>query len=296
MKRQFCSLLMLLMLLMVSTAWIMPAYSDELPFSQGVLFQIEKDGVSAGYLFGTIHSEDQRVLALPEPVERAFIESPRLYVEVDMDAATMLASVAGMLLDDGREITDLLEPSLYQRTVRAAAQLGLPEVALRHYKPWALAVLLSLPPTETGRFLDLVLYQRARTLNKEVAGLETIREQMDLFDTLSKDEQINLLRDALNNLDQLPTIFQALLDRYLKRDLQGLVEINQQLLDSSASELADRFQVKAVDERNHRMVERLITPLAQGGAFVAVGALHLPGEQGMLRLLERRGYRVVRKY
>lgn len=293
MKRQFCSLLMLLM---VSTAWIMPAYSDELPFSQGVLFQIEKDGVSAGYLFGTIHSEDQRVLALPEPVERAFIESPRLYVEVDMDAATMLASVAGMLLDDGREITDLLEPSLYQRTVRAAAQLGLPEVALRHYKPWALAVLLSLPPTETGRFLDLVLYQRARTLNKEVAGLETIREQMDLFDTLSKDEQINLLRDALNNLDQLPTIFQALLDRYLKRDLQGLVEINQQLLDSSASELADRFQVKAVDERNHRMVERLITPLAQGGAFVAVGALHLPGEQGMLRLLERRGYRVVRKY
>lgn len=293
MKRQFCSLLMLLM---VSTAWIMPAYSDELPFSQGVLFQIEKDGVSAGYLFGTIHSEDQRVLALPEPVERAFIESPRLYVEVDMDAATMLASVAGMLLDDGREITDLLEPSLYQRTVRAAAQLGLPEVALRHYKPWALAVLLSLPPTETGRFLDLVLYQRARTLNKEVAGLETIREQMDLFDTLSEDEQINLLRDALNNLDQLPTIFQALLDRYLKRDLQGLVEINQQLLDSSASELADRFQVKAVDERNHRMVERLITPLAQGGAFVAVGALHLPGEQGMLRLLERRGYRVVRKY
>lgn len=293
MKRQFCSLLMLLM---VFAAWMAPACGDELPFGQGVLFQIEKDGESAGYLFGTIHSEDQRVLALPEPVERAFIESPRLYVEVDMDAANMLASVAGMLLDDGRVITDLLEPSLYQQTVRAAAQRGLPEVALRHYKPWALAMLLSLPPAETGRFLDLVLYQRARTLNKEVSGLETIREQMDLFDTLSEDEQINLLRDALNNLDQLPTIFQALLERYLKQDLQGLVEINQQLLDSSASELADRFQVKAVDERNQRMVERLVAPLAQGGAFIAVGALHLPGEQGMLRMLERRGYRIVRKY
>jgi len=157
-------------------------------------------------------------------------------------------------------------------------------------------MLLSLPPTETGQFLDLVLYQRAQSLKKEVAGLETIREQMDLFDTLSEDEQINLLRDALNNLDQLPTIFQALLDHYLKQDLQGLVEINQQLLDSSASELADRFQVKAVDERNFRMVERLVAPLAQGGAFVAVGALHLPGEQGMLRMLERRGYRIVRKY
>jgi len=284
------------MLLMVSIVWVMPTVADELPFSQGVLFQIEKEGVSVGYLFGTIHSEDQRILALPGPVERAFTESPRLYLEVDMDAANLLASVAGMLLDDGREITDILEPSLYQRTVSAAAQLGLPEVALRHYKPWALAMLLSLPPVETGQFLDLVLYQRAKALNKEVVGLETIREQLDLFDTLSEDDQVILLRDTLNNLDQLPTIFQALLNRYLRQDLQGLVEINQQLLDTSASELAHRFQVKAVDERNQRMVERLLAPLGEGGVFAAVGALHLPGEQGMLRILERRGYRIVRKY
>lgn len=293
MMRRIYTLMMLWMALLV---WIMPAPAEQLPFSQGVLFQIGQEGVPASYLFGTIHSEDQRVLTLPEPVERAFIESPRLFVEVDMDSANLLTAVAGMLLDDGRELADILEPALYQQTVNAAAQLGLPELALRQYKPWALAMLLSLPPTRTGQFLDLVLYQRAKALNKTVAGLETMHEQMDLFDSLSEDDQVTLLRDALNNRDQLPTIFQALLDRYLKRDLRGLVEINQQLAETSASGLADRFQVKLVDERNRRMVERLVGPLASGGVFVAVGALHLPGEQGMLRMLERRGYRIVRKY
>lgn len=293
MMRRFCSLWVLLFL---SLAWVVPASAGEFPFPRGVLFQVEREGVPVGYLFGTIHSEDRRVLDLPGPVERAFVASPRLYVEVDMDSANLLASVAGMLLDDGREITDILEPSLYRRTVKAVARLGLPEVALRHYKPWALAMLLSLPPAETGQFLDLVLYQRARALNKEVVGLETIREQLDLFDTLSEDEQVLLLRDALNNLDRLPTIFQTLLDRYLERDLKGLVEINRQLVDSSASELVERFQVRLVDERNRRMVDRLEGALVEGGVFVAVGALHLPGEQGMLRLLERRGYRIVRKY
>lgn len=292
MKGRFCTWLALGM---ASLIWSM-AVAGTLPFSQGVLFQIEKDGAPVSYLFGTIHSEDKRVLALPGPVEQAFMASSQLYVEVDMEPASLLASVAGMMLDDGRKITDLLEPALYQQVVDAAAKLGLPEVALRYYKPWALAMLLSLPPAETGEFLDLVLYQRARTLNKKVSGLETIDEQLGLFDALSEDDQIALLQDALNNLDQLPTIFQALLDRYLDRDLAGLVAINQQLVDADRSRLAGRFQVKLIDERNKRMVDRLAGPLTEGGIFVAVGALHLPGEHGMLRLLEQRGYRVVRKY
>ncbi|WP_275098786.1 TraB/GumN family protein [Sedimenticola hydrogenitrophicus] len=285
-----------ILLLMAAIAWLMPLAAAELLFSRGLLFQVERDGEPVGYLFGTMHSEDPRVLALPGPVERAFVESPRLLVEVNMDGASLLASVAAMLLDDGRELRDILDPALYRETVATAARLGLPEAALRYYKPWALAIMLSLPPSETGLFLDLVLYRRALELNKEVAGLETIREQLDLFDSLSEEDQVLLLRDTLNNFEQLPTIFQVLLDRYLDRDLAGLVEINQQLLGGSAEPLVERFQARAVDERNRRMVERLEAPLARGGVFVAVGALHLPGEQGILRLLERRGYRIVRKY
>jgi uncharacterized protein YbaP (TraB family) len=176
------------------------------------------------------------------------------------------------------------------------AVLGLPEVAVRYYKPWALAMMLSMPAAKSGQFMDLVLYQRAVQLNKKVAGLETAKEQLDLFDTLSEVDQITFLRETLNNLDKLPTIFQALLENYLKRDLKALMALNDQLSQAGDPELSKLFQSRIVDERNLRMVDRLREPLAKGGLFVAVGALHLPGEKGMLRLLEQRGYQVVRLY
>ncbi|MCW8890767.1 MAG: TraB/GumN family protein [Sedimenticola sp.] len=272
------------------------ALSADVPFSKGLLFKIEQAGVPASYLFGTIHSDEERVLDFPDEVERAFESSTTLYVEIDMDTANMLAAMTAMFLDDGRELGQIVGEPLYQQAVQAAATLGLPEVAIRHYKPWALAMMLSMPPTKSGQFMDLVLYQRAVLANKRALGIETIREQLDLFDTLSESDQVTFLRDTLNNLDQLPTIFQALLESYLKQDLGALMALNEQLLNEGDEQLNNKFQALIVDNRNRRMVERLASPLQGGGLFIAVGALHLPGEKGMLSLLERKGYRVVRIY
>jgi hypothetical protein len=72
--------------------------------------------------------------------------------------------------------------------------------------------------------------------------------------------------------------------------------LNDQLSQAGDQELGKLFQSRIVDERNLRMVDRLHEPFAEGGLFVAVGALHLPGEKGMLRLLEQRGYKIVRLY
>ncbi|MCW8944102.1 MAG: TraB/GumN family protein [Sedimenticola sp.] len=272
------------------------AASADVPFSKGLLFKLEQTGVPPSYLFGTIHSDEERVLDFPNEVELAFESSNTLYVEIDMDAANLLAAMTSMFLDDGRELVQVLGEPLYQQAVEAASTLGLPEVAIRHYKPWALAMMLSMPPAKSGQFMDLVLYQRAVGANKKVLGIETIREQLDLFDTLPEAEQVTFLRDTLNNLDQLPTIFQALLESYLKQDLGALLVINEQLLDEGDKQLNKKFQTLVVDDRNLRMVDRLLLPLNQGGLFIAVGALHLPGERGMLRLLEQQGYRVVRIY
>jgi uncharacterized protein YbaP (TraB family) len=276
--------------------WQASAIAEDVPFSQGLLFKITPPGKSSSYLFGTIHSDDERVLTLPRDVEQAFVGSTTLYVEIDMGAANLLATMTAMFINDGRELSQILGASLYQQAVEAVAVLGLPEVAVRYYKPWAVAMMLSMPAAKSGQFMDLVLYQRAVQLNKRVAGLETVKEQLDLFDTLSEADQITFLRETLNNLDKLPTIFQALLDNYLKRDLKALMELNDQLSQEGDPKLGKLFQARVVDERNLRMVNRLQKPLAEGGLFVAVGALHLPGEKGMLRLLEQRGYRVVRIY
>lgn len=285
-----------LLFLLFSLAALQSLQAAGTLFPQGLLFKIERAGQPVAYLFGTIHSEDPRVLALPPAVEEAFSSSHTLCLEVDMSPSNLLASMTSMFLQDERQLPDIVGRAFYARLVQTAVRRGIPEVSLRYYKPWAIAVILAMPPVVTGEFLDLVLYQRAIQANKQVIGLESVAEQLDLFDGLPEADQVNLLKETLNNIEELPIIFQALLETYLERDLAGLMEINRQLLQDVDPRFSSRFQDRLLDQRNLRMVERLQAPLIAGDLFVAVGALHLPGERGMLRLLQEQGYRVVRIY
>jgi uncharacterized protein YbaP (TraB family) len=264
----------------------------EIPFGKGLLFRIEKGDVPPSYLFGTVHIEDQRVLTLPGPVRGAFEESRGVVLEIAMDETAILASAMGMLITDGRQLRDVVGEDLYLRTVAAMEHRGIPEVALRHYKPWSVMTLLVIPPPETGMFLDLVLYQTATKEGKQVRGLESIDEQLAVFDGISEHDQVKMLEETLNNLDTLPTMFKQMLDAYLARDLAALVEINEEYQKLGDPELAQMFQERLVDSRNRRMVERLRPMLEEGGLFIGVGALHLPGEGGILNLLNRAGYEI----
>jgi uncharacterized protein YbaP (TraB family) len=185
---------------------------------------------------------------------------------------------------------------LYKQVAEAIASRGIPELVLNRMKPWAAAVTLSTPVLETGQVLDLVLYQDALQQDKAVYGLETIREQLDLFDSMSESDQVILLRDAVDNLPELDAMHAELLTVYKQRDIDGLLAINEISMQTGDQRLSKDFQRRVMDDRNHRMAERMQPYLQQGKAFVAVGALHLPGEEGLLNLLEQQGYTVRRVY
>jgi uncharacterized protein YbaP (TraB family) len=270
--------------------------AETLPHGYGLLFRVSAAEVADSYVFATMHSDDERALALPDPVRQSLDRSSTFVMEVLPDANAMLTSMVTMLLTDGRGLDDLLMPELYARTVAAGKKRGLPESAMREFKPWAVVTLLSLPPKASKKILDLSLYQRAKAQGKVLQGLETIQEQLAIFDTLSERDQIRLLEDTLGVQQQLPQIFADLLDIYLSRDLAGLVEMSERYLSSGDPVLAQRFRQRAVDERNQIMVRRMRPFLQQGGAFIAIGALHLPGRQGVLSLLEDNDFSVQRVY
>ena len=90
-------------------------------------------------------------------------------------------------------------------------------------------------------------------------------------------------------------LFPVLLDNYLRRDLAGLVKIQDRYMYPE-SDIDDRFMNELLDKRNIRMVERMQEFLKQGNAFIAIGALHLPGKAGVLHLLEQQGYKVQPVY
>jgi uncharacterized protein YbaP (TraB family) len=261
--------------------------------SRGILYQVQPPaGAPPSILFGTIHSEDQRVVDLPAPVRTAFDISPRIALEVVPDSSAIIKAMITMTYTDGRVLRDALPSDLYDETAAALAEIGMPEEAFKDIKPWAVVTMLSAPPSKTGEFLDMMLYRQAVDAGKELAGLETMTEQLAVFEGLSATDQIALLRETLAARKDLPEIFEALTAAYLARDTAGLQRLSDAYLADSDPALAELFQEVVIDARNRRMVERMAPMLAQGDWFIAIGALHLPGPNGVLELLRARGYSV----
>lgn len=281
-------------LLLAVAIWSVSLCAGE--FSYGLLWKLEGNDSPASYLFGTMHSDDPDVVSLPPTVQKVFDQAQDVTLEVVLDADSLMAMATALLLEEGQTLESIIGPGLYSRTVNVVAQQGLPEILLARMKPWAVAVTLMTPPSDNGRVLDLELYRQAIRQGKQVSGLETVDEQMGLFDTLSRQDQIALLEDTLDQLPQIETMLLELRTAYLDRDLDRLVALNNASLKDSDPRLVEMFNRMIVIERNHRMADRMEHRLRQGRQFIAVGALHLPGEEGLLNLLKQRGYTVSRIY
>jgi uncharacterized protein YbaP (TraB family) len=265
-------------------------------FDHGLLFRIEGPGHPVSYVFGTIHSDDPRVTRLPAPVRRAFDQAATLVMEVPLSEANTQRSMAAVLFGDGRQLSEVLDEEVYAEAVAASEELGLPESAVRRCKPWGLVTLLSAPPARSGKFLDLVLYNQAQDQGKPVIGLEEVEEQLQVFEGLSEPDQVSLLRSTLAHRHRLAEMHEELLRTYLRRDLSRLQELNMVYMSEADPGLVERFQEGAIVQRNGQMVERLLPLLEAEPAFVAVGALHLPGPNGILFQLQQRGLQVTRIY
>jgi len=265
-------------------------------FQRGLLWKIQPDSGAASYLFGTMHSDDPQVVTLPAPVRQAFDAATGLVVEVELNPQALAGMAGALMLSDGRSLEDLVGKDLYQRTLAALAAQGMPDFMVARLKPWAAAVSLMTPPPGDGVILDQALYRQALAGGKKIRGLETVDEQMSLFDSLTEQEQLGLLRDTLDNLADIERQLGDVQAAYLERDLQRLLTISKESMQGADAQLAERFMKKVIDDRNHRMAQRMQAHLREGRYFIAVGALHLPGKEGLLRLLSERGYRVTRVY
>jgi hypothetical protein len=281
----------LVIALLALLPWV-AALAAEAPLERGLLFEVRSERGESSYLFGTIHSENDRVMDLPPPVRSAFGGARIFVMEAIPDAEAVLRSMVTMVYTDGRSLAGVVGGDRYGEIVEAMKSRGMSEEAIKDFKPWAIVTILSVPPAETGEFLDMHLYKSALAAGKPVIGLETIDEQLAVFDGLSESDQVALLSDTLAVLDQLPEVHERLLDAYLQRDLAELSRLGEEYLGGGDSEVGERFKEAALDLRNARMTERMVPLIEKGGHFVAVGALHLPGDAGILARLRAIGFEV----
>ena len=167
--------------------------------------------------------------------------------------------------------------------------------AIRHMKPWAVMMAFSGAPEGRGLFLDMALQLEATRRDKPTYGLETMQEQIAVFNGMSLDDQVVLLRDAVQTASMTGDAIEELAQAYLKRDLAALLALQDKYKPADSRVYAEMMR-RLLTARNHNMAERLHERLQEGNAFIAVGALHLPGENGLLQLLRAAGYQLTRVY
>lgn len=274
-----------------------PALAAE-RFGQGLLWRIEGANAPASHVFGTVHLADPRVTRLPTSVARELNRARSLSLEVTLDAASILGLANRMLYTDGRDLAGVAGIELYEKAAALTAGLGLPDPLLRMFKPWAVALVLSAPPQDPSGVLDFTLARMAREQGKPVHELEGMDEQVSVLESIPEAEQVALLRHAVDNRERLAYFVGRVIEAYLARDLTAMWRISEESAGKGEDEqrLNEMFARRLIYERNARMVKRMEPRLGEGGAFIAVGALHLYGSQGVLALLEGRGYRVTRVY
>lgn len=264
-------------------------------YGQGVLWRIERPDVAPSYLFGTMHSKDPEITRLEEPVAAQFDGAHSLAVEVVQTSRAVRAYRSAMEIPNGN--LELLIGSERLRLVEAVgARYGLSERRLRTLKPWALSVLFSVPPAEAlaaRPTLDKVLEEKAKGRDIPVYGLESVEEQIDLFDGLDLERQIALLDAALAENWRIECWWDEVMKpAYLTGDLSTLYLLGRPpVIDGD-----DFLWRTLIVERNRRMVERMQDRLFDGDAFIAIGAAHLPGDLGVLNLLAQQSYQVDRIY
>ncbi|MCG6861816.1 MAG: TraB/GumN family protein [Chromatiaceae bacterium] len=268
----------------------------EATFEQGLLFEVRSQTGKSSFLFGTIHSEDARVMELAPPVQSAFDEAGSFVMEVIPDPKAIRRAMVAMAYSDGRSLARVVGQDRFREIVAAMKGRGMSPEAIKDFKPWAIVTILGLPPPETGEFLDIHLYKRALAAGKPVHSIETMDEQLAVFDDLSESDQVALLEETLAVLNQLPEVHERLLQAYLQRDLAGLSRLVKEYLRVADSEVDKRFKIAVLDARHARMTERILPFVEKGGYFVAIGALHLTGEDGVLARLEALGFDVRRRY
>lgn len=271
---------------------------DEAPtrFARGVLWKLERPGVAPNWAFGTLHLDDERITGLQPAVQRALRQSRRLALELlvtdeeaeRFDRARYLSGVSGQ--------EQMLGSATAARLRHALAQRGVPQRLAARLKPWAAMLVLVAPPPPYGEILDQVIEREARSAGLAVHPLETLDEQLAAFEALPAGVQRELVENLLENLPHLRELRDDLVRAWRDQDLALMWRIDTGFLrrDRAFTEANRVFVEHVVRRRNRSMAGRLLPLLEEGGVFVAVGALHLAGDDGLLALAEAQGWRVSR--
>jgi uncharacterized protein YbaP (TraB family) len=277
------------------------------PNGEALFWKIEKDGVSPSWLLGTAHLTDPRITSLPPPAEAALKSASVVALELkeirDKQEMAMAAlrDARFMVLPPGKNLWDLI-PDSDEPAIRDNPNMPPGAVnTVFGYQPWVVAAMLSIPACEYARTqsglvsLDEQLARQAEAQGSELVGLETVEEQFAVFSGMPEDLQVKYLISVSRSGSRVADYFETLIQLYQKRLITAYVPLSLKLDPGNDGDKAVMTFVEQelTLKRNRLMAKRAAEILGNGNAFIAVGALHLPGGEGLVELIRNAGYKVT---
>jgi uncharacterized protein YbaP (TraB family) len=239
------------------------------------------------FLYGTIHMICPEDLKIGDSLRKSVGDAERLYLEIDMDTPGMMLKTMKLSMLESGTIKDLMNPVDYQRLESFMKDsIGMPMFLLNKMKPFTIMSMMytKILPCNKSASYEESLMKLAKKQNKQVMGLESIEDQMAIFDQIPDTMETRMLMSLIDDFHGQKAAFADMVSTYLQKDLNKLG----QMIGESPD--IDGFEDLLLAKRNRKWIPVMMKEMKQSSCVFAVGAGHLPGEDGVINLLRNEGF------
>lgn len=266
-------------------------FSNAQELEKSLLWKISGNGLKKpSYLFGTIHltcdsSLDANTLNALEATEQ-------LYLELDMDDKSIqMQMMKLMMMKDGAKLSTLLSPEDFKILDEFMKKnLNMSAKLFDSFKPFMISSMLFPKMLDCkSQSVESELMKITKEQNEEIFGLEKAEDQMKVFDEISYQDQADeLLKTVKDNLEKDKKEFIEMMTIYQNKDIEGMLK----MMSDSDNKITSENQDILLNNRNKNWIPIMVKIMKDKPTFFGVGAGHLAGEEGVIKLLRKKGYKV----
>ena len=266
---------------------------------KSLLWKISGNGLKdTSYLYGTMHVADPRIIDLSNRAKPYFDASKAFAMEIDPDAGekNMMGMMSKLMMGKGYSLQKMIPSKEYSYLDSICSGLiGVPMMMFDNVSPVVIMTIfeeasMGLDASALGGkspVLDLYFHDNAKKAKKKIIGIETVAEQLGALNALTYQEQADMLKEEVDSFRVNGSGGSDVVKYYLAQDLDSLAANSE-----DDSKKGEKFYKALVVDRNERMANRMAEFIKKQPTFIAIGALHLPGNIGVIALLRKKGFTV----
>jgi len=304
MTKQLQSIFFLFFLSLISAASAQqnPKKTNEIPerLDNSLLWELSGKGIKKSYIFGTIHMISEKDFVIDERTMKAIKKCKKMVMEIDISQSLQtgmkLLALSGM--KGGKTLSDLISPEDYQmvksyfeKEAKSTEAKMIPFNMIEKWKPMLLQSFLYQDMIEGSmKSYEMELLNIGTERKMKFDGLETVEDQVNVFEKIPYTDQakalVELIKEIKKDENSGKAEFKKLIDIYLAQDIEGMVEMSGEEFFKDM----ENGEAELLTNRNQKWIPKIKAFSKDKSVFYAVGAAHLGGPNGILRLLMKEGY------